>query len=189
MYTFKAQNSSTEQNKARASLKAGVYHADVVAAVEKTSKSGNAMVEVFLQLESSPVQLKEYLVIASNMEWKLEQYLASTGVTFKQGEAVSFNPQGLIGNHVVIETFNERGEKGGLFPKVMRFVQANAQKEIPRLGHVFSQDDLANRGLDADGCSTASAPARKTEAKAQTPSKPSNAPAPLPNEDDDDIPF
>lgn len=189
MYTFTTKNSSTEQNKAVARLAAGVYHADVVAAVEKTSKGGNPMVEVTLQVEGSAAQIREYLVMASNMEWKLEQYLASTGVKFKEGEAVEFNPQGLIGNHVVIETVNERGNQGGLFPKVARFIQANLQKDVPRKGFVFGPDDLASRGLDADGCSTAAAPAKKPAAKATVPAKTDNAPAPLPNEADDDILF
>ena len=190
MYSFNAKAASTEQNKNRASLQAGVYHADVVTAVEKTSKSGNAMVEVTLQLEGSQVQLKEYLVMASNMEWKLEQYLASTGVKFKEGEALQFDPKGLVGNHVVVETLNDRGDKGGLFPKVSRFVQANLQKDVPRSGHVFTAEDLQARGLDADGVSTASAPVRKQEAtKGGQQAGSSKAPAPLPNETDDDIPF
>lgn len=191
MYVFKTRASSTEQNKVGGRLESGVYHANVMNAVEKTSKNGKPMAVLTLQVEGgAPVQLTEYLVLTTEASWKVEQFLASTGLKFGKGEDLEFDPAAQVGKHVVIETCNERGNKGGLFPKVLRFVQASLQKDVPRGGHVFTAEDLQARGLDAEGVSTASAPVRKQEAHngGQQAGSP-KAPAPLPNENEDDIPF
>lgn len=158
MYTFTTQASDTEQNRRGGRLAAGVYHANVLNAVQRATRNGDKqMVDLTLQVEGAgqPVELHEYLVLSSATSWKIEQYLASAGHRFKAGETIEFDPAACVGEHVVIETFNERGDKGGLFPRVAKFVQANCQRDVPRAGFVFGAEDLASRGLDSEGCSTA----------------------------------
>lgn len=199
MYTFQTKNSSTEQYKSGAQLAAGVYHADVVGMNETTSRSGNPMVEVLVQVLDGQVQLKDYLTLSTEAAWKIEQFLASTGKKFGKGETITFEPQSCLGAHVVVETYNERGDKGGVFPRIRRFIQASMHKDFPRAGFVFGAEDLKLRGLDSDGCSTSLRPYGATPRQAAAPraSTPPQSKVPpaqgadalLPHEDEDDIPF
>lgn len=160
------------------------------------------MVEVLVQVLDGQVQLKDYLTLSTEAAWKIEQFLASTGKKFGKGETITFEPQSCLGAHVVVETYNERGDKGGVFPRIRRFIQASMHKDFPRAGFVFGEDDLKSRGLDSDGCSTAvraprangpqyrQEPVPRTSTPMQSKVPPAQgADALLPHESEDDIPF
>ena len=69
-------------------LTPGVHRLEVVEAVEKISKSGNAMIEIKLQSESGGT-VKDFLVFSTKAAFKLRQFLEAGGRKLQTGDRIS----------------------------------------------------------------------------------------------------
>ena len=203
-FTFTATTDGSAQ--ARDYVRAGWYEATVYSATEKTSKSGNPMIELELDVEVGrprPMHLKSWLVLTQSCAWKIEQFMAATGDKITKGMQFSVDARNFEGRRLCVVLCNRLLDGGGLWPEVFEF---RRREDCPHMG-AMTPEELEQWGLRANGTrkgvreylldddptGTDSAvnygdqvPAPSAHARAKANGF---APAPMPLEDDDDIPF
>jgi len=113
----------------RDKVRDGEYNIAVVGAEEKTSKSGNPMIELKIEVlgpiggeqfeENTGPIIWDNLVFIDSCAWKIDQFRAACGEDVTEGEQVSIEADDLIGaalkGHIVTGQSNsgkERNEIG-----------------------------------------------------------------------------
>lgn len=148
-------------------LAPGFYEARVEDAVEKVAKSsGSPMIEATLGVmgPNGKAKVRVYLTFAPKSFWKVEQFLYATGDDLVPGQSVAVDATALVGRSLWVETSLRDGEKAGVqFPEVERYLR---------------KGDAPYAGPKPEAARAAEDP-RRTAMKS----------APIPELDDDDIPF
>lgn len=160
-----------------AGLEPGVYLAEVFAATEKRSKSGDPQIELqFCAPELGRQTLcRDYLTFGGKSKGIAYKKLLMLGIPRQEG-VVRFNAQELIGKRVFLNLVE--GEYDGKFGKQKRLEVYG--------GEGFS---FGYRGeSEPPFTGTAPKPTEKPKAKAKAKSNPNDSGDPL-STDDDDTPF
>lgn len=164
MLTFTAEKTGAPTDY---DLAPGFYEARVEDAVEKVAKSsGNPMIEATLGVmgPNGKVKVRVYLTFASTTLWKVEQFLYAIGDDLKPGQSVAVDATALIGRSLWVETALRDGDKAGVqFPEVERYLRKG---DAPYAG-----------------------PKPEAARAAEDPRRAAMKSAPIPELDDDDIPF
>ena len=127
--------SGEESNRAKFH-KEGNYLAAVIGAEEKTSSSGNEMIELKLEIigpdidEGGGAIVYDYLVFSQNAAWKIDQFRAACGEKIIKGKEVEIEASDLEGKsvevHLIVEDF-----KGKKQNKVGDYIDPNAEEDEP----------------------------------------------------------
>jgi hypothetical protein len=167
MFKFKTRNSSNEQKMTAAGhVPAGIYAAAIVDVQERTSKSGNPMLVLTLDVDAGggrTIEVTEYVPLTERTAWKVERWLAACGHVFDEGQEVTLEPRMLLGRKPMVLTYNEPGQKDSS-KLYMRILAALTLGEVKHKGPL-SPAELREYGLTADGTlAGASAPQQKKQA-------------------------
>lgn len=110
---------SGEENNRAKFHKEGNYLLAVIGAEEKTSNSGNEMIELKLEVIGPDIEegegaiIYDYLVFSKNAAWKIDQFRAACGEKIVKGKEVEIEAEDLEGKsveaHLVVEEF--KGKK------------------------------------------------------------------------------
>lgn len=94
----------------------GPYCVEVVDAKEKTSKSGNPMIELKLEVRpeggGSGPKFFDWLVMSEAAAWKFDQFLAAAGRHPGEGVEVDIEPDDLIGLLLTARLRQRKRDKG-----------------------------------------------------------------------------
>lgn len=131
----------------------GDYPFCVIGAEEKTSKAGNAMLEVRLEFDvgrETGINVYDRLVFVSAALWKVHQFCAATGLTeaFNGGELTPYIVQGVSGMAGLV--LGEENSKGKRYMEVDEYLPPAGYSEQPagatpkpQTALVVPQDELA----------------------------------------------
>ena len=169
MFKFRTKNSSTEQKMTAAgSIPAGIYPAVIVDVQERTSKAGNPMLVLTVDVKPEAgrsIEVAEYIPLTERSAWKVERWLAACGHTFREGEEVTLEPGMLLGKKPLVLTYNEPGQKDSS-KLYMRILAALTLGEVKHKGPL-NPAELREYGLTSVGTlagSAAPAPQKKPAA-------------------------
>lgn len=94
----------------------GEYTVRVEDAMEKTSNSGNDMIQLQLRIirhdKTEGPAMKDWLVFSEKAFWKVDQFLIAAGKHPGEGEEVSVDADELIGVEVRASLVQEKTDKG-----------------------------------------------------------------------------
>lgn len=190
MFTF--QTTTDGSAAARDRVQPGWYEAVVLSAVEKFSRGGSPMIEMNLGVDVGrhrPFELRAWLVLTTSAAWKIEQFLAATGKRFAKGERLGVDARSCEGKRLCVTLCNRVTDRGGLWPEIFDF---RRREDCPHMGAMDAQE-LEQWGLLPDGTrkplSRVASEALNESAVARRGEPALCAPAPMPYEYDDDIPF
>jgi hypothetical protein len=96
----------------------GLYCIECVDAKEKTSKKGNPMIELKLEVRpeggGSGPKFFDWLVINESSAWKMDQFLAAAGKHPGEGVEVDIEPDDLIGLLLTARLRQRKRDKGAI---------------------------------------------------------------------------
>lgn len=150
-------------------IEPGDYDAEITHATEKTSKGGNAMIELTVLIPSERATVKDFLVFAPSMAWKLDQFAAALGRTVNPGDEVTI----------------ECEECEGVKARVTLAIEEGKPKS-PGSKEKFDDKNKITKWHKADGDAAPAVPTtRPTESRSPLP------PRPKPDTDlgDESVPF
>ena len=94
----------------------GLYCVEIIAAKEKTSKSGNEMFELKLEVRpeggGSGPKFFDWLVLSESTAWKMDQFLAAAGKHPGEGVEVDVDADDLIGLLLTARLRQRKRDKG-----------------------------------------------------------------------------
>lgn len=94
----------------------GEYTVRVEDAMEKTSNSGNDMIELQLRIirhdKTEGPAMKDWLVFSEKAYWRVDQFLIAAGKHPGEGEEVSLDADELIGVEVGASLVQEKTDEG-----------------------------------------------------------------------------
>jgi hypothetical protein len=94
----------------------GIYCVEVLDAKEKTSKQGNPMIELKLQVVpgegGSGPKFFDWLVMSESSAWKLDQFLAAAGKHPGEGVEIEIEPDDFIGMLITARLRQRKRDKG-----------------------------------------------------------------------------
>ncbi|MBR5878690.1 MAG: DUF669 domain-containing protein [Akkermansia sp.] len=185
MFKFKTRNSSNEQKMTAAGhVPAGIYAAAIVDVQERTSKSGNPMLVLTLDVDAGggrSIEVAEYVSLTERTAWKVERWLAACGHVFDEGQEVTLEPRMLLGRKPMVLTYNEPGQKDSS-KLYMRIMAALTLAEVKYKGPL-KPDDLRQYGLNSDGTMAGDSSTQKAT------HTPKSKLAPATYDEDDDLGF
>lgn len=185
MFKFRTKNSSNEQKMTAAGhVPAGIYAAAIVDVQERTSKNGNPMLVLTLDVKPEAgrsIEVAEYIPLTERTAWKVERWLAACGHVFDEGQEVTLEPRMLLGRKPMVLTYNEPGQKDAS-KLYMRILAALTLAEVKYKGPL-KPEELRQYGLNEDGTMGGESSTQKA-----TPT-PKSKPAPATFEEDDDLGF
>lgn len=200
MITLIATRSSEEQNE-QPTLAPGFYECAILRADHETSKRGTPQlvleVDILNPATGRPVMVKHWVTVSQKTAFLIEQLFAACGKKFAKGESIAVDERWLCGKRAAVVTCIRKSDQGGRYTEIIRFMN---RADIPEFGpmddkdreyYCILPDGTRERRQKADSTPTA-APERggwmNTPAAPATGPQPGNG-APMPNEEDDDIPF
>jgi hypothetical protein len=115
-------------------LPEGVYDFLVGDATERTSKSGNAPIELQLSVKApgqkNGVRIFDHLVFTPKSYWKINAFRISTGETLVQGQTASFESEDCLDRtgkvRLMIEKYQGRDRN-----RVEEYIEPNAENPPP----------------------------------------------------------
>lgn len=116
--------------------KVGTHEATITKAEEKTSKAGNKMIVVTLDLTDGH-QITEYVVFTPAAEWKAEAVGDAIGIKATE----ELTPEAMQGKRVVVEVEHEDSEKYGAKARVRNWAKANEQTGTESEGEGDGEED------------------------------------------------
>lgn len=94
----------------------GIYCVEVLDAKEKTSKQGNPMIELKLQVVpeggGSGPKFFDWLVMSESSAWKFDQFLAAAGKHPGEGVEMEIDPDDYIGMLITARLRQRKRDKG-----------------------------------------------------------------------------
>lgn len=118
MFTFEPM--TEEEIKALNLIDPGVYDFEVVKAEQKTSKSGNPMIEMVLKIldaNGRERQITDYLVSMKSMMFKIKHFSDSVGLQDKYAQG-TFSERDCVGRSGKVEIAIQKGQpnpNGGMY--------------------------------------------------------------------------
>lgn len=169
----------------------GFYPARVHNAEEKTSRNGNDMIELTIWAEADTgfCSIIENLVSTEKAAWKIDQFLHAIGKKFKPGEPVAIVAAELINKTCWVQVedkpYTDKDGNQRTGSQVKRFY---LESEVPKR-QFAPQQPAASQAAAApqQNAGTFGWDSKGNYMKGATAS--SMKPAPMPQEEDDDIPF
>lgn len=163
---------------------AGIYAGTIVDVQERTSKNGNPMLVLTLDVDAGggrSIEVAEYVPLTERTAWKVERWLAACGHVFDEGQEVTLEPRMLLGRRPMVLTYNEPGQKDAS-KLYMRILAALTLAEVKYKGPL-KPEDLRQYGLNADGTMAGENGTQKAT------NAPKSKPATATFEEDDDLGF
>ena len=126
----------------------GIYRAEITTCVEKTSKSGNPMLEIdFEVIEpegfSECLGLRHYLVFTPAAERMVYRDLGALGLTVKPGSSFEIEPDQMVGLKAVVRVVHEEWE-GEMRAKIGKLT---ADTGVGSIGTEPKPDDPASQEM------------------------------------------
>lgn len=200
MITLIASKSSDEQNEIP-SLEPGTYKCTILRADHEVSKKGTPQlaleVDIINPVTGRPMMVKHWVPVTQKAVFLIEQLFAACGKVFAKGESIAVDERWLVGKHAAVVTCLRRIDNGGRYTNIIRFMNPadvtewGPLSEEKREYYCILHDGTREARQKAASAPTA-APERgswmNTPAATPTGPQPGHG-APMPNEEDDDIPF
>lgn len=185
MFTFTPKGSGEPMKK---NLLEGYYWATIIDAEGKTSKAGNPMIGLDLEIEYDGGEYKVFdnLVYTENTLYKLTNFARAVGKN-TDSDQISLDPDELIGRRVIVKTYKERDKDE--FDKIYNRIGTYLlESDVSQMGplEVQSEPRIPKNATYNQGAS-AGRPGGRNMGYSNPYNRPGQAPAP--DMEDDDIPF
>jgi non-homologous end joining protein Ku len=121
-------------------LPEGVYPFVCINANEKTSQSGNVMIELELMVKGpnsdNEIRVFDHLVFARKSTWKIDDFRIATGETLIKGQKASFEAEDCLDRtgKVLLKIEKYEGRERN---KVEEYLDPAAEKSPPRMNASF----------------------------------------------------
>lgn len=79
------------------SVPPGEYNVEIIGAKEATSKGGNEMIVLDVQILPNGPKVRDYLVFTAKSTWKIDNVRAACGEAVIEGESVEITPETFLG--------------------------------------------------------------------------------------------